>query len=229
MPQTVSNKYPKGTGTLTIESDIFSSRPEAAMWIARLVSLWSSNEHLLGAVFCEALGEAKRPAAAMYQALSSSSVQIETATAAIMTQLPSDDVKLQFAGTVAFMKKTKKIRDRLAHWVYACYSDERDTLVLVAPRHVIDHFHLPVEIGKATNLNEHAYLYPASELSNVHDQFMVVERSLQAFLEFGRSRDFATLNRLSEMPQIQAEIDRIAAGKKPHEPRLGRPGEERPQ
>lgn len=229
MPQTVSNAFPNGHGIL-VAGDVFATRPEAALWIARLVSLWSSNEHLLGGVFCEALGEAKHPAAAMYQSLSSSSVQIETAAAAIDTQLPSEEVKLKFAGVVANMKRAKRVRDKLAHWVYAETEDAPKAILLIAPRLVIEHFHIRRD-KEVVDLRKHAYVYDSTELSRIHDQFKVVEASLQVFLSYLRSQgpDDRVLNPLSRMPDIQEAIRRIVAGKKPHQARLGQPGEGHPR
>ena len=159
------------------------------------------------------MGEAKHPAAAMYQRLSNNSfMQIEVALAVILSEQPSEDVRLKYEGTIAYMKSIKGRRDRLAHWLYSSFSEEPDAVILIDPKHALEHFFLS-RGGNMLPLRKHAFIYGEKEFAEIYSEFQNVTKALHILLEFGRNQDAATLSQLSSMPQIQRAIDKILRGR----------------
>ena len=206
VPQTLSNFDPQGKLGLNIGGDVFTERPGAAIWIAKLMALWSSNENLLGSVFCEALGAARMPAAAMYQALYSSSAQIDTATAAILTCFPEQEKKDILIATVNLLKKAKKERNKLAHWLYCYCYENHDFIVLIPPQHVLAHFHLNLSQAETNKMRSNAYIYDTSEFSQIYDQFELVQKCLQRLFSYFRDGDQLALDDLRSILSNSATL-----------------------
>jgi hypothetical protein len=127
----------KRNARILVDPGVLRSRPQLAVLIADIISLWGHIEGNLGAIFVRLLGASARPGAAIYHSLGAGTRQ-NALRAVARLNLDEHQFKI-FEIFLKLVSRGRTQRDRLAHWLWALSPEIEDALLLIDPDAVISH------------------------------------------------------------------------------------------
>jgi hypothetical protein len=129
-PQPLSSV--KKSARIISDPGVLRSRPELAVLIGDVISLWSHIEADLSVVLIRMLGGGVRSGSAMYQAVQSFRVQMTVIDAVAKIEVEHEYLPI-FEAVLTLVRRAARKRDKLAHWLWAISPDINDALLLLDP------------------------------------------------------------------------------------------------
>jgi hypothetical protein len=197
------------------------ARPEAAIWIAKCIAMWSEVELQLGMMMTSFLGEVAAPTVAIYIDLLAFRTRIQALTAAAQQTLALEQHEI-FEALISLARAATKKRDRFAHWLWAFSDTLPNAVLLVDPRD-----HLPKMTGLITKAikqeelflddfvvsKDKIWVYTPKEFEEIFDEFRDLHRHLSIFnrmVLMGGDvlKQYQLFYALSQEPQIAQFVSR---------------------
>ena len=114
-------------------------RPDLAPFIAQIIALWADVEASVCAIMTRLLSAEARPTTAMLSVIRSASTQFDMVEAAAIGKLVNPSLEMLLA-VLSTVRRAAKIRNRIAHHVWAHCDDLPDALILIEPEAFLEIF-----------------------------------------------------------------------------------------
>lgn len=124
----------EGGRSTTYSPDALAKRPTLAAWVGRIIAEWAEVELQLAQLMCEAMEASAAPFAVAFEALGSSSAQINVAQKTIRSRLDGD-AEDAFLALMTMFREAKKARDAVAHATWGWSDQVPDALFAVDPKY----------------------------------------------------------------------------------------------
>lgn len=115
-----------------LDTDVLDEKPDFAILVVRIFSIWASIERRLSVLLVRLLGADAVPAHAIFSILQTQALQTKALEAAARSTLSPDDFDI-FSAFLAVANSVQKTRNRLAHWAWGKCAQRPDLLVLADP------------------------------------------------------------------------------------------------
>ena len=116
-----------------LQVGILKDKPELAVLVAEIFSVWARIELELSYLVIRVLGADAAPAIAMYSTLTAQHLQLGALQAAAKAALAPDDFNV-FLAALAVSDRVQTPRNHLAHWAWGGCRQRPDLLVLASPK-----------------------------------------------------------------------------------------------
>jgi hypothetical protein len=118
---------------VVLDTNALSDKPEMAIAVARIISIWGSIERELSSVLVRLLGANASSAHAIFSILQTQALQTKALEAAAKSVLDKDGFDA-FNAVMAVVDSVKKTRNRLAHWCWGTCQQRPEYLILADPK-----------------------------------------------------------------------------------------------
>ena len=129
-PQPLSRVCPRATIFVTPKA--IALRPKLSPLIAEIIARWAGIEAATVAVLSHLMGAEARPVAAMLNAITSASAQMDMIEAAAWAKLFDPDLEA-FEALIKIARAAAKKRNAIAHHLWGHCEDLPDALLLIEP------------------------------------------------------------------------------------------------
>lgn len=209
---------------VSLDYDALADKPDMAVLVSKIFSVWAGVEYQLGILLMRVLCAVESPAVAIFSILKTQQLQLTALDVAAKSALPSNDYCV-FQAAMSVCKTARKVRNQLAHWVWARCSQRPDLLLLADPemikqrnieaaKYVIERIGQPIHWGQWRGLHtfdlNYVLAYSVADLQRALDNLIEAEEvifQLEFYLhpEMLRSA-YSDLTTQPDPNQIRADI-----------------------